>query len=151
MSGSAEPTLVNSRGFPVSPEAVFAAFSDPARLAQWWGPQGFTNTFHAFDFRPGGTWRFTMRAPDGAAYELTKRFEEIIPARRIVLRHLQQGHEFTLAMSFAAKGTGTEVTWVMRFDDPAELKRLRDFLHGANEQNFDRLAAQLSGNPGTVR
>ena len=30
---------------------------DPARIARWWGPAGFTNTIHTFDFRPGGEWR----------------------------------------------------------------------------------------------
>lgn len=150
-AGSADSTIVNTRIFPAGPAAVFAAFSDPTRLAQWWGPQGFTNVFREFDFRPGGTWRFTMRGPDGATYELEKRFEEIIPARRIVLRHIQQGHEFTLTMAFAVKGPGAEVTWVMRFDDPAETEKLRAFLCQANEQNFDRLEAHLSESPGAVR
>ncbi|MCO5275460.1 MAG: SRPBCC domain-containing protein [Flavobacteriales bacterium] len=27
---------------------VFAAWTDPAQLAHWWGPNGFTNTFHRF-------------------------------------------------------------------------------------------------------
>jgi uncharacterized protein YndB with AHSA1/START domain len=150
-AGSADHAIVNSRVFPASPEALFAAFSDPFRLAHWWGPRGFTNTFHAFDFRPGGTWRFTMHAPDGAAYQLEKRFDEITPAKRIVLRHIQQGHGFTLAMSFAPKEAATEVTWVMRFDDPAEAEKLRAFLWQANEQNFDRLAAHLSRIPGSIR
>jgi uncharacterized protein YndB with AHSA1/START domain len=150
-AGSGDSAIVNARVFPATPEAVFAAFSDPARLARWWGPQGFTNVFHEFDFRPGGKWRLTMRGPDGAAYDLNKRFEEIIPTRRIVLRHIQEGHEFTLTMVFAAKGPGTEVTWVMCFDDPAEAEKLRTFLFQANEQNFDRLAAQLSDGQGLVR
>jgi uncharacterized protein YndB with AHSA1/START domain len=44
---------------------VFKAFADPTHLARWWGPKGFRNTFEEFDFRPGGTWRFTMHGPDG--------------------------------------------------------------------------------------
>lgn len=47
---------------------VFDAFADPARLAQWWVPAGFTNTVTEFDFRPGGAWRLVMRAPDGAEF-----------------------------------------------------------------------------------
>ncbi|HEX2861234.1 MAG TPA: SRPBCC domain-containing protein, partial [Lacunisphaera sp.] len=94
--------IVNMRVFPASAERLFAAFRDPARLAQWWGPKGFTNTFHEFDFRPGGVWRFTMHTPDGAAHAMDQRFSEVVPFERIVLRHLQPGHDFTLAMLFAA-------------------------------------------------
>jgi len=36
---------------------VFAAFTDPKHLAQWWGPNGFTTTTHSFEFRSGGVWR----------------------------------------------------------------------------------------------
>jgi uncharacterized protein YndB with AHSA1/START domain len=150
-SSRPDHAIVSTRMFAAAPEAVFAAFSDPVRLAQWWGPLGFTNTFHEFDFRTGGRWRFTMRGPDGAAYELEKRFAEIIRPERIVLRHVQEGHDFTLIMSFAVRGAGTEVTWDMRFDDPAEAEKLRAFLLQANEQNFDRLAAHLSGSGEAAR
>lgn len=156
MTPNANPTpsgagIVNVRIFAVTREELFAACSDPARLTQWWGPVGFTNEFHQFDFRTGGDWRFTMRGPDGAAYEMNKRFEEIVRPERIVLRHVQQGHDFTLTMSFAVRGAGTEVTWVMRFADPAEAERLRAFLFQSNEQNFDRLAAHLSGGGAATR
>ena len=143
--------IVNTRVFAAPREAVFAAFSDPARLARWWGPAGFTNTIHEYDFRTGGRWRFTMRGPDGAAYEMDKRFAEVVPPACIALRHEQQGHSFSLIMTFAVRGDGTEVTWDMRFDDPAEAERLRSFLVPANEQNFDRLAAHLSESGGAVR
>lgn len=143
--------IVSIRSFPFPRETVFAAFSDPGRLAQWWGPAGFTNTFHECDFRSGGRWRFTMRGPDGNAFEMDKRFEEVAPPGRIVLRHIQEGHDFSLIITFEATAGGTKVTWDMRFDDPAEAERLRGFLLPANEQNFDRLAAHLSGSAGSNR
>ncbi len=83
--------IVNRRVLPASRGKVFTAFRDPVRLAQWWGPVGFTNEFHEFDFRPGGAWRFTMRGPDGASYALDKRFEKIAPPERIVLRRAHAG------------------------------------------------------------
>ena len=136
--------IVSSRRLAATRDAVFAAFSDPARLTQWWGPQGCTNTFHEFDFRPGGAWRFTMRGPDGAAHEMDQQFTEIVHPERIVMRHMQPGHDFDLAMTFAEVGQRTELTWVMRFADPAEGERVRAFVVPANEQNFDRLTAHLS-------
>lgn len=150
MAEKSDP-IINSRIFAASPRAVFAAFRDPARLAQWWGPRGFTSTIHQFDFRLGGTWRFTMRGPDGTACEMDKQFTEIVVPERIVLRHFQVGHDFVLTMSFAARGDGTELTWTMRFADPAEAAKVRDFVRQANEENFDRLAIHLSATASTIR
>ncbi|MEO6245533.1 MAG: SRPBCC family protein [Opitutaceae bacterium] len=140
----AHPEIVSTRLLPVPRDRVFAAYSDPVALARWWGPKKFTNVFHEFDFRPGGAWRFTMRGPDGASHKMDQRFTEIVAPERIVVRHIQQAHDFLLTMTFAERAGGTEVTWRMRFDDPAEGARLRDFLVVANGENLDRLAAHLS-------
>lgn len=51
-----------------SPSEIFAAMSDASRIAKWWGPEGFTNTIHEFEFRPGGKWLLTMHGPDGTNY-----------------------------------------------------------------------------------
>ncbi len=136
--------IVCSRFFARPRDEVFAAFSDPAELARWWGPAGFTNRFHQFDFRPNGAWRFTMRGADGTTYEMNQQFTEIVRPERIILRHFQQTHDFVLAIAFAARDGGTAVTWAMRFDDPAEGERLRGFLARANAENLDRLAAHLA-------
>lgn len=136
--------VISTRFLAAMRDAVFGAFSDPEQLAQWWGPKGFTNKIHQFDFSPGGVWRFTMHGPDGAAYEMHKQFTEIVRPERIVVRHIQQKHDFTLTMTFAARDDGTEITWRMCFDDPAECTRVRDFIVPANEENFDRLATHLA-------
>lgn len=143
--------IVSSRVLAVARDRVWVAFSDPVALAGWWGPAGFTNSFHGFDFRPGGAWRFTMYGPDGAAYEMDHRFLEVVAPERIVLRHFQQGHDFTLTITLTEEGGRTRVTWHMLFADPAEAEKLRAFLLVANEQNLDRLEAHLSGKPPVVR
>jgi uncharacterized protein YndB with AHSA1/START domain len=143
-SKAGDGVIVSARVFTEPREAVFAAFSDPVRLAQWWGPKGFTNEFHQFDFRPGGTWRFTMRGPDGTPYAMDHQFTEIVRPERIVVRHFQPGHDFTLTITLAAQGAGSAVTWTMRFHDPAEGERLRAFLETATAENLERLAAHLA-------
>ena len=75
----------HSRDIAASPESVFSAIQDPARLARWWGPEGFRSTFHTFEFRPGGAWVFTMHGPDGTDYPNENVFREIVPARRVVV------------------------------------------------------------------
>ena len=57
---SAECEIRSSRIFNASPEDVFRAWTEPDLLAAWWGPAGFTNTFHEFNPQPGGRWKFTM-------------------------------------------------------------------------------------------
>lgn len=69
-------------------EQVFEAWTDPYHLARWWGPYGFTNTFHEFDPRPGGVWRFVMRGPDGVDYPNKSVFIEIVRPERMVFDHV---------------------------------------------------------------
>lgn len=148
---TAEPSsagaLVTTRLLPWARDRVWAAIRDPAELAAWWGPDGFTNVFHAFDFRPGGAWKFTMHGPDGTAYAMDHRFLEIAAPERIAIRHLQPGHDFTLTITLAVSGDRTAIGWRMVFDDPAEAERVRPFVVPANEQNLDRLESRLSGLP----
>lgn len=126
---------------------VYRAFADPETLARWWGPEGFTSTFHEFDLRPGGAWRLVMRGPDGAEYPMEREFVEVVPGERVVLRHPQPGHEFTMTMTFADEAGGTRLAWRMRFDSAEHAAEIRDFIAAANEQNLDRLQARLAAMP----
>ena len=110
------------------------AFASAAQLAAWWGPDGFTNTIHEFDFRPGGHWRLTMHGPDGANYANESVFTEIAPGARIIFKHLEPVHGFEMTITFATHADGTALTWRMLFDDPEEGAKLRDFIASANEQ-----------------
>lgn len=62
-------SIVATRVLDAPRELVFSAWTDQKHLAQWWGPNGFTTTTYAFDFRAGGVWRFVMHSPDGRDYE----------------------------------------------------------------------------------
>jgi uncharacterized protein YndB with AHSA1/START domain len=139
--------IVSARIFDAPREAVYGAFADPKSLVRWWGPAGFSNTFHEFDFRTGGTWRFVMHAPDGSEFPLTKEFVEVVPPERIVLRQSGGMHSFRMTMTFAESGAGTQLTWQMIFHSPDEGERVRSFIVAANEQNFDRLQAILAERP----
>jgi len=140
---TAEPVVTTTRFLPVPRERVFEAFSRPEQLARWWGPKGFTNTFHEFDLRPGGRWRFDMRSPGGDVYPQDKRFVEVVASSRIVLAHPQEGHNFRLTLVFEDAPGGTWLTWHMRFATEGELAPVRDAVLAGNEQNLDRLEAHL--------
>lgn len=134
---------MNTRVFAAPRELLFEMFSNLDHLLHWWGPKGFTNTFHEFDLRPGGAWRFVMYGPDGAEYPMHKEFAEVKRPERIVLLHLQEGHNFQMTMTFEDDPGGARLTWRMIFEDPGENARLRSVISEANEQNFDRLQAYL--------
>lgn len=57
---------------------VFKTWTDPLHVAQWWGPEGFTNPVCRWDARPGGGIRIDMRAPDGTLYPMGGIFHEVI-------------------------------------------------------------------------
>lgn len=136
--------ITTTRILPHARHRVFAAFADPAQLAVWWGPHGFTNAFHEFDLRPGGRWRFDMVGPDGARHAQEKTFLEVERDARVVIHHAQEGHDFVLAMELRDEPRGTRVTWRMRFAFPEQLAAVREHVVAGNEQNLDRLAAHLA-------
>jgi uncharacterized protein YndB with AHSA1/START domain len=43
-----------TRVFDAPRRLVFQAWTDPKRVAQWWGPHGFTNPVCELEVRPGG-------------------------------------------------------------------------------------------------
>ncbi|RZJ52231.1 MAG: ATPase, partial [Flavobacterium sp.] len=64
ISTTPESEIVTSRILNFPQEIVFEAWKNPEHLKNWWGPNGFTNTFYEFDFREGGKWTFTMHGPE---------------------------------------------------------------------------------------
>jgi len=135
-------TLQTTREFPQAPAEIFKAFAAPERLARWWGPAGFRNSFELCEFKPGGLWRFTMHGPDGADYPNESHFAEIVPDQKVVIRHACVPF-FTLSITLAPSATGTRLLWSQAFDDAAVAEALRHIVVPANEQNLDRLAAEL--------
>ena len=135
------PVLGTERLLSATPQEVFAAFERSDLLARWWGPNGFTNTFDEFDFRPGGDWKFTMHGPDGKDYANHTRFIEIVPAERIVYEHVAP--HFRMTITLADAGAGTHMIWCMGFESPEICERFKPICVPSNEENFDRLAAHL--------
>ncbi len=136
-------TFKTSREIDASSDDVFAAISDPARLARWWGPAGFTNTFKVCEFRPGGKWSFIMHGPDGTNYPNENTFVEIGAARKVVIRHLFEP-KFDLTIELSSAGTGTLVHWTQILEDADFARRVAAIITPANEQNLDRLTAEVA-------
>lgn len=76
--------FVISRRFDASRESLFAAFTEPARMQQWWGPRGFTVVKAEMDLRVGGSYHYAMKAPDGSTMWGKFVYREVSPPARIV-------------------------------------------------------------------
>jgi uncharacterized protein YndB with AHSA1/START domain len=136
--------IISNRIIAASRELVFRAFCEPEHLAQWWGPNGFHNTFHEFDLRSGGHWRFIMHGPDGVDYQNHSVFLDVVKRERIVFRHLDPVHDFQMTITFADEAGNTRLTWRMLFESAEHCEQVKAFVVEANEQNFDRLEAELA-------
>jgi uncharacterized protein YndB with AHSA1/START domain len=138
--------IVNTRVIDAPTEIVFNAWANPEQLAQWWGPKDFTNTFHEFDFKPEGIWKFTMHSPDGQDFLNTCIFEMIEKPNRIVFKHLLPVHVFWLTATFEDVGGKTKLIFHQLFETAEECERIKKFVEIANEQNLDRLEEVVSKN-----
>ena len=128
---------------PASAQTVFAAFQDPARLARWWGPDGFTNTITLCEFRPGGKWSLVMHGPDGANYPNESVFAEVVEPSLVVVEHLSMP-VFRLTIALTTVGGGTRVDWTQAFEDDAVAQAMKPIVLVANDQNLARLTAEVA-------
>jgi len=135
--------IVTTRIFEAPRPLVFAAWTDPEQLKQWWGPKGFSNTFHTCEMKPGGIWNYTMHSPYGKDFENEARFVEILVPERIVLDHIS-APRFRLTALFEEIGVHrTKLTFRQLFETPEVYDAVKKLTTLGNEENFDRLAALL--------
>jgi uncharacterized protein YndB with AHSA1/START domain len=136
--------ICSSRIVQAARETVFKAWTDPVHLQNWWGPAGFSNTFHWFDLRPGGRWVFTMHGPEKGNYENECVFIKIDPPSLVAWQRISKPI-FRVVAHFEEVTAGeTKVIFKMLFDTAAACNKLKPFVVDKNEENFDRLEAELA-------
>ena len=127
-------------------DLVWEVWTDPEHIANWWGPNGFTNTIQTMDIKPGGEWNLVMHGPDGTDYRNKSVFTEIVPLKKIVYQHLT-GPKFLATVTFESQGEKTILDWHMLFETAEEfIKTVKTF--GADEvlkQNVVKLDMYLKG------
>jgi uncharacterized protein YndB with AHSA1/START domain len=82
-----------TRMFDAPRRQVFLMWTKPERIAQWWGPHGFTNPLCEVDARPGGAMRIHMRAPDGVVYPMNGTFREVAAPERLVFASVAEDQD----------------------------------------------------------
>src|SRR6266513_4308656 len=111
-SATSDREILISRVISASCEVVFEAFTEVSHLSRWWGPDGFTTTTRAFEFRVGGVWDFVMHGPDGTDYQEWITWTDIVPPERIALLHGESRGDpnpFESVLTFASDGEATRI------------------------------------------
>jgi uncharacterized protein YndB with AHSA1/START domain len=122
MTSTADREIVTTCVVDAPRERVWTAWTDREQVAQWWGPNGFTNTIHEMDLRRGGMWRFVMHGPDGTDYKNKIIYEEIAKPERLAYLH-ESGPKFHATATFEEQEGETTVTMRMVFDTVEERDR----------------------------
>ena len=126
-------------------ERVFAACVDPDKLAEWWGPAGFTSPSLELEVRDGGRYRITMQPPDGEPFHLRGEFSEVDPPRRLVYTFEWEepdpaDRETVVTLSFLDHREGTKLV----LDQGPFATEARRALHEAGwTESLERLEKSL--------
>jgi uncharacterized protein YndB with AHSA1/START domain len=125
------------------PDRLFDLWTDPELLVQWWGPDGHDIPAHALDIRPGGSWRTTMRSPEGTLHTVSGVYKTIERPRRLVFTwgwdqdDGGRGHETEVTVIFEATPGGTRLRLQQQ---TFQTKEHRDNHNKGWSSSFDCLA-----------
>jgi uncharacterized protein YndB with AHSA1/START domain len=137
MPSSAEREIKIERVFDAPRDRVFAVYTDPALIPEWWGPRGTTTIVDEMDVRTGGRWRFIMRDADGTETGLRGAYREVTPPERIVQTFEWEpmaGHVSVETATFEDLGDRTKVTTISLFQYPRGARRHARVGHGGRAQ-----------------
>lgn len=145
-----EREVVIARVVDADRETAFRAWSDPAQIVQWFGPQGFELETYEIDISAGGKWRFDMVAPDGTRYSNRMEFLRVEAPALIELTHGTDSEDdpdrFQMLVTFDEQSNGKTVV-TLRQMHPTPQRRTIVIGFGAVEygaQTLDKLAAHLT-------
>jgi uncharacterized protein YndB with AHSA1/START domain len=129
MSDDAETTLRLERLILARPELLFALWTEPSQLVNWWAPEGYVASAHVLDSTPGGHWRVAMRRADGGEVATSGVYRIVDPPHCLSFTWAWEnasgarGHETEVTVTLEAVPGGTRLILVQqRF----EAKETRD-------------------------
>jgi uncharacterized protein YndB with AHSA1/START domain len=134
---TAHSTFVIERTYEADPARVFAAWSDPAAKARWFGPPQKPEGAYSLDFQIGGREHLSIEQAAGPTYTFDAVYQDIVPGQRIIYTYDMHRDEARISVSVAtveieALGAGTRLTLTEQgvfldgLDTPAERE------HGTN-------------------
>ena len=79
-----KPSLTIERRLAASPATVYRAWTDPAQIARWWGPNVGDTSRAEMDVRVGGRFKVVTDAADSDRHEVSGVYREVVPNRKLV-------------------------------------------------------------------
>ena len=100
-------------------ERVWAAYTDPALIPEWWGDG---TTVDRLDVRTGGGYRFVSKGGEGQEFATVGDFLEVSPPNRLVQTFGMEGfgRPHTQTIELEPAGAGTRLSVTARFDTSEE-------------------------------
>lgn len=112
-NASASVALEVRRVLPVTPEAVFAAWTQAEALGAWFAPtDDMTTVVHHLDARAGGSYRIEMRSVDGTRYVVRGTYTEFDAPHRLAFTWAWEGQdaeESLVELQLRSAGAGCEL------------------------------------------
>lgn len=124
--------LVIVREFAAPRALVWRVWTEPAHVAQWFGPRGFSTTVSASDLRTDGKWRYVMHGPDGSEYAFGGVFLEVVPLEKVVSTD-EFGSEYEKEMPGVELPKGMVVTTLFEDAGPGRTRVTIRVLHPTPE------------------
>ena len=141
-------TIHIEREFDAPRDVVFATFTDPDLIPEWWGPRGTTAEVDKMDVRTGGDWRFISHNADGSQDAFRGTYREVTPPERIVQTFEWEGMPGYISLetaTFEDLGDRTKVTTVSTFYFTEERDgMLGSGMEGGMNETFQRLDELLA-------
>jgi len=119
------PKLKLARHYPVAPEKVWRARTEPQQIARWFNPSGqHTVVLAETDVRVGGAWRINLRSATGEEHGASGVYREVAPQRKLVFTWMGAcagDAQSLVTLTLAPAGGGTDLVLLHeRFaDEPA--------------------------------
>lgn len=148
-SGTSDREIVLTRILNAPRELVFKAWTDPRHIIKWWGPDGFTNTIHEMNVKPGGVWRYIMHGPDGVDYPNKVVYSEVVKPERLVYVHgsdiENDPAQFHVTVTFEEYNGQTKLTMRSIFPSAAARDRVVNVYHAieGGQQTLNHLEEHL--------
>ena len=137
-----KPSLTISRRFKAAPARVYAAWTEPAQIARWFGPGEIKVLEAVFEARAGGQFLIHAMAPSGEDHLVSGTVKEAVPNAKLVYTWAWQStpeRQSLVTVDFKPDGDGTLLTVVESgFDAIPAARRAKAF-----EMNSAGWAGQL--------
>jgi uncharacterized protein YndB with AHSA1/START domain len=109
------PSLTLTRRINAKPDKVYAAWTDPQKLIQWFSTPRIVagSTRAEMDLRPGGRYRFSFDDQSGEHHEVGGIYREVVPNTRLVFTwawHSTPERESQVSITLKPDGSGTLLT-----------------------------------------